>query len=134
MTTPERKKNTKILSLADTIDFLTLLKSHDLPYIAKHYSITIRSAQYTRKKYNAYTDQDIDYSITRIQRQMRLITDYPPRDYDKQAVCEHHKNCKAFLSCSCTLRLSEVDIDTMIDILQKRKAYLLSNKPLEILI
>jgi hypothetical protein len=127
MTKSERKKNTKVLSRLDVIEFLTLLKTRNLHYIAEHFAISDRAAQYTKRKYGAYSDELIDEAIRNIERKIHLESVYPKRDYKAQDTCEHH-HCTLFLKCSCSLTLGENDLDKAIEILQKKRDYLKSNR------
>lgn len=133
MVTADRKKNTKILTQIDTIELLGLLKTRDPQEIADHFAITLRSVQYTRRKYNAFSDDQIDDAIKELRRQVYPSSNYPPRDYERQSKCKH-ENFTLFLKCGCTLTLGEKDLDQAIKILQRRKSYLDAHRPREVAI
>lgn len=127
----ERKKNSKILSIDDLIKLLNLLKTSTPEKIAEHFNITPRAVQYTRKKYNAYSDKEIDDAVRMINVRRGQNCDYPPRDYDLQESCEHH-DCTVFLKCKCTLTLGENELDRVIEILLAKREYLRAHPPVVI--
>lgn len=129
-----RQKNTKILSLLDIIELLNLLKSEEIPAIAEHFEITVSAVYYQQRKYQAYDDDRIDRKVRDLEKKIVAKDyDYPPRDYQRQEACDHHQ-CTLFLKCSCTLTLSENDIDQAIEILLRKKEYLKNNKRVDITI
>lgn len=134
MITITRQKNTKILSPLDTIEFLTRLKTQTLEHIAKHFKITIQSARRQKRKYRAYSDEQIDEAIRKIEREIALeVKKVPQRDYEKEEKCNHNF-CTLFIKCPfCTLVLGENELDKAIDILLKKKEALgYKNKVTEI--
>lgn len=128
-----RQKNTKILSPQDTIEFLNRLKTQKLETIAQHFQITLRAAQYQRRKYCAHSDEQIDRAITNLEKKFYTYAKTPiPRNYEKEDQCEH-TFCTLFLKCPfCTLVLGENELDKAIEILLKKKAELGNKKVIEV--
>lgn len=134
MITITRQKNTKILSPLDTIEFLTRLKSQSLSHIVKHFKISLRAGHYQVKKHKAYSDEQIDEAVRKIEREIALeVKRVPQRDYEKEEQCNHNF-CTLFIKCPfCTLVLGENELDRAIDILVKKKeALAFKNKVTEI--
>ena len=133
MITQTRQKNTKILSPMDTIEFLTRLKTENLPHIAKHFQITLQAARYQKRKYCAYSDQQIDRAIDNLEKKFYTYAKTStPRNYEKEEQC-NHTFCTLFLKCPfCTLVLGENDLDRAIDILMKKKEALANKKVIEV--
>lgn len=133
MITITRQKNTKILSPQDTIEFLTRLKTQDLKQIAEHFQITLRAAQYQKRKYNAYSDEQIDRAILNLEKKFYTYAkSVTPRNYEKEEQCEH-TFCTLFIKCPfCTLVLGENELDKAIEILLKKKAELGNKKVIEV--
>lgn len=127
-----RKKNTKVLSPLGVIEFLKLLKTEEIPAIAEHFEMSVSAVYRQQRKLQAYDDDRIDRKIDELERRMANKNyDYPPRDYKKQEECDHLP-CTLMIACTCTLRISENEIDRAIEILIRKKEYLQSHKPIEI--
>jgi len=129
----QTKKNLKFLSPLETIEFLARLRTQELPEIAKHFQISLRGAQYIRKKHSAYSDDDIDNAIRTIERRISTATKYTPvRDYQKEEQCQH-TFCTLFLKCPfCTLIVGENELDKAIAILIKKKAEMVGKNVIEV--
>ena len=126
-------KKSKSLSVSDMIEFLELMKTETLPFIAKKFSISVRAAQYHKRKYYGFTEEEIDREKSYLQRQLDEPMEHKQQNYRMQERCDHSR-FTLFLRCNCSLILSEKDLDRVIDILLKRKETITHRKRIEVVI
>lgn len=108
----------QIESKKDILEMLYLFKQYknNNRIIADYFGISLGQVHYQRRKYHAYTDEQINKITKMIEEE---TYNEPTRDYKKQETCDHLGKFTLFFKCSCSMVKGEKDLDEIMPILLK---------------
>ncbi len=120
MSIPHKKY--KSLTKIQSIEFLELLRDHNLIHARGILGLNTEEGKYYKRKFKANDNYNIEDAIRKLESQLITGTpqNFPYADYGRQSKCEH-KDFTIFLKCKCSKVLSENDLDEIIEICTKRK-------------
>lgn len=113
------RKQPSTLTNEESIAFLNMLKTESLENIARYFEISLKSAEYQRRKFKAYDEEGINRAIKKLEKDKDAEDGYYERDFARQEVCLHRLGVesKMMFTCICTLRLSEDQKERIMEII-----------------